>query len=100
GWRSPEAFAGTPNNTRELAQTDKKKPQLLTVGGFSSGGGGGNRTRVRGCSIPGSTCLARRLISSRGHTTCEARRGTSPLHLTVTPQAEGFGDLVIMTLHP
>ena len=32
GWRSPQAFAGTPNNTRELAQTDKKKPQLITVG--------------------------------------------------------------------
>ena len=31
-WRSPQAFAGTPNNTRELAQTDKKKPQLITVG--------------------------------------------------------------------
>lgn len=24
--------AGTPNNTREPAQTDKKKPQLITVG--------------------------------------------------------------------
>jgi hypothetical protein len=32
GWRSPQASAGTPNNTRELAQTDKKKPQLITVG--------------------------------------------------------------------
>jgi len=32
GWRSPQAFAGTPNNTRELAQIDKKKPQLITVG--------------------------------------------------------------------
>ena len=32
GWRSPQAFAGTPNNARELAQTDKKKPQLITVG--------------------------------------------------------------------
>jgi len=32
GWRSPQAFAGTPNNTREPAQTDKKKPQLITVG--------------------------------------------------------------------
>jgi hypothetical protein len=32
GWRSPRASAGTPNNTRELAQTDKKKPQLITVG--------------------------------------------------------------------
>ena len=32
GWRSPQAFAGTPNNTRELAQTGKKKPQLITVG--------------------------------------------------------------------
>jgi len=32
GWRSPQAFAGTPNNTPEPAQTDKKKPQLITVG--------------------------------------------------------------------
>jgi hypothetical protein len=24
--------AGTPNNTREPAQTDKKNPQLITVG--------------------------------------------------------------------
>jgi len=32
GWRSPQASAGTPNNTREPAQTDKKKPQLITVG--------------------------------------------------------------------
>jgi hypothetical protein len=28
----PQASAGTPNNTRELAQIDKKKPQLITVG--------------------------------------------------------------------
>lgn len=32
GWRSPQASAGTPNNTWELAQIDKKKPQLITVG--------------------------------------------------------------------
>lgn len=32
GWRSPQASAGTPKNTRESAQTDKKKPQLITVG--------------------------------------------------------------------
>ena len=32
GWRSPQASAGTHNNTRELAQIDKKKPQLITVG--------------------------------------------------------------------
>jgi len=32
GWRSPQASAGTPTHTRELAQTDKKKPQLITVG--------------------------------------------------------------------
>ena len=32
GWRGPQASAGTPNNTRELAQIDKKKPQLITVG--------------------------------------------------------------------
>lgn len=25
-------LAGTPNNTRKLAQIDKKKPQLITVG--------------------------------------------------------------------
>ena len=31
GWRSPQASAGTPNNTRELAQIDKKKPQLITA---------------------------------------------------------------------
>jgi hypothetical protein len=32
GRRSPQASAGTPNNTREPAQTGKKKPQLITVG--------------------------------------------------------------------
>ena len=32
GWRSPQASAGAPNNTREAAQTDKKKPQPRTVG--------------------------------------------------------------------
>ena len=31
-WRSPQAFAGTHNDTRKLAQLDKKKPQLMTVG--------------------------------------------------------------------
>lgn len=32
GWRSPQAFAGTLNNTREPAQLGKKKPQPRTVG--------------------------------------------------------------------
>ena len=32
GWRSPQASAGTPNNTREPARSDKKKPQPRTVG--------------------------------------------------------------------
>ena len=32
GWRSPQASAGAPNNTREPARSDKKKPQLITVG--------------------------------------------------------------------
>ena len=32
GWRSPQASAGTPNNTREPARSGKKKPQLITVG--------------------------------------------------------------------
>ncbi len=32
GWRSPQASAGTPNNTRELARSGKKKPQPRTVG--------------------------------------------------------------------
>ena len=39
GWRSPQASAGTPNNTRESAQTDKKKPQLITVGASILGRG-------------------------------------------------------------
>jgi hypothetical protein len=30
--RSPQASAGTPNNTREPARSDKKKPQPRTVG--------------------------------------------------------------------
>ena len=30
--RSPQAFAGTPANTRELARAGKKKPQPRTVG--------------------------------------------------------------------
>jgi hypothetical protein len=32
GWRSPQAFAGTPKNTREPARSGKKKPQPKTVG--------------------------------------------------------------------
>ena len=35
------------------------------------GGGGGNRTRVRKSYVPGSTCLARCLVSSCGNTTCK-----------------------------
>ena len=31
GWRSPQASAATPKNTRDPAQTGKKKPQLLSV---------------------------------------------------------------------
>jgi len=45
------------------------------------GGGGGNRTRVRRFYVPGSTCIARCLISSRGNTTCEAHRRTSRLRV-------------------
>lgn len=32
GWRSPQASAGTPKNTREPARSDKKKPQPRMVG--------------------------------------------------------------------
>lgn len=32
GCRSPQAFAGTRTNTREPVRSDKKKPQLRTVG--------------------------------------------------------------------
>ena len=32
GWRSPQVFAGTPNNTREPVRSGKKKPQPRTVG--------------------------------------------------------------------
>jgi len=42
GWRSPQASAGTPNNTREPARSDKKKPQPRTVG-VLIGGAGVNR---------------------------------------------------------
>ena len=31
GRRSPQAFAGTPNNTREPVRSGKKKPQPRTV---------------------------------------------------------------------
>ena len=31
-WRSPQASARTPNNTREPARSGKKKPQPRTVG--------------------------------------------------------------------
>jgi len=48
---------------------------------FYFGGGGGNRTRVRRFYVPGSTCIARCLISSRGNTTCEAHRRTSRLRV-------------------
>lgn len=32
GWRSPQASAGIPANTRESARSGKKKPQPRTVG--------------------------------------------------------------------
>lgn len=47
----------------------------------SDGGGGRNRTAVRRHSIPGTTCLAHRWISSRNSTMCEAHPGTSLLDL-------------------
>jgi hypothetical protein len=66
----------------------------------SIGGGGGNRTRVRKSYVPGSTCLARCLISSCGNTTCKAHRKTSLLELADDRQAAIRSDLVIVTLHP
>jgi len=58
GWRSPQAFAGTPKNTREPARSGKKKTPTENGWGFSIGGGGGNRTRVRKPSTASTTCLA------------------------------------------
>ena len=70
GWRSPQASAGTPNNTREPARSDKKKPQPRTVG-VLIGGAGGNRTRVRKSSTTSSTCVVD-LFGSR----CRLSRST------------------------
>ena len=44
----------------------------LDLLGPLDGGGGGNRTPVRRYSRPGTTCLARCLVSDGGNTTCEA----------------------------
>ena len=63
------------------------------------GGGGGNRTPVRRFYIPGSTCVARRLISSRGNTTRKAHLGTSRFGVSLTRPTARFGDSVMMTLH-
>jgi len=49
---------------------------------FLFGGGGGNRTPVRRSYIPGSTCIAHRLVSSCGNTVCEAHRRTSRLRVS------------------
>ena len=65
GWRSPQASAGTPNNTRELAQIDKKKPQLITVGasvlvvGHSPATVSNMNVRKTGCSY---TCVPMRKV--------------------------------------
>ena len=51
----------------------------LDLLGLLNGGDGGNRTPVRRCSMPGTTCLARCSISDGGNTTCEAHRHPHPL---------------------
>ena len=67
--------------------------------GFIIGGGGGNRTRVRRFYVPGSTCVARRSISSRGNTTRKAHPGTSRFGVSLARPTARFGDSVMMTLH-
>ena len=52
GWRSPQASAGTPSNTREPAQTDKKKPQLITVGASVFVGPEGLEPSTKGLCLP------------------------------------------------
>ena len=64
-------FSSTPPSS------NKKGPREGALILF--GGGGGNRTPVRRSYVPGSTCLARRLISPCGNTAREAHRRTSRL---------------------
>ena len=64
------------------------------------GGGGRNRTAVRRHSMPGTTCLARCLISDGGNTTCEAHRHPYPLSLSPGWRVAAEAYPVMMTLHP
>ena len=68
--RNPQQHAGTGAIRQEKTPTENGW-------GFNIGGGGGSRTRVRRHSIPGTTCLAHRWVSSRSSTVCKAHRGTS-----------------------
>ena len=79
GWRSPQAFTGTLNNTREPAQLGKKKPQPRTVGVLLLVAEGEyevsfERMRIRAerCGflrISAGSCLSRDRLSARiaGH---------------------------------
>ena len=50
--------------------------------------------------MPGTTCLARCLISNDGNTTCEAHRHPYPLYLDNGWRVATTIDPVILTLHP
>jgi len=50
-------------STPAMNQSDMKKPAQGPASSRGSGGGGGSRTRVRKPSDPGSTCLARSIVS-------------------------------------
>jgi len=68
-----EKWRSHPPRIRKKWKRAREGPFLIF------GGGGGNRTPVRKSYVPGSTCIARRLVSSCGNTTCEAHRRTSRL---------------------
>lgn len=70
---------GQGRKSRQHWRSGQKKSQPIRVGILVNGGGGRNRTAVRRYLMPGTTCLARCLISDDGNTTCEARRHPHPL---------------------
>ena len=72
--------AGVRRNLHQYAGTGairQEKTPTENGWGFNIGGDGGNRTRVRRYSIPGTTCLAFRWVSSPSSTAREAHPGTS-----------------------
>jgi len=72
-WSPAAQMAGTPRG----AGISGKKKGPETIRTLQFGGGGRNWTAVRRHSIPGTTCLSRRWVSSCSSTVGQAHRRTS-----------------------